>query len=336
MQYQEEQPIDFVITWVDGSDVKWLEEKRLYNPDISVDDSVMRYRDFGTLKYLFRSIEKFAPWVRRIFLITNGQVPKWLDLQNKKVVIVKHSEYMPEEYLPTFSSHPIEWNFHRIKDLSENFVYFNDDVLLTDYVEPTDFFKNNMPCDSFGLDFFAPKSFFSHIAFNNMLIVNSHFDFKKTMRQNRKKYFSIKNGKPLIKTILLSTRNCFYNIEEAHIAMSLKKSFFDLLWKKEPRVLDETCKNRFRSKNDVSLWLVRYWQLLEGAFEPRSAKFGKYYSIQDFIRNKNIKNEILRKKYKVLCVNDNELDFCGFEDAKRKFEEIIDVILGEKCSFEKT
>ena len=138
------QPLDFVITWVDGADVNWLKEKQKYRFDIDIDNSIARYRDFGTLKYVLRSIDKFAPWVRNVFLVTNGQVPEWITFDNPKLKLIKHSDFIPHEYLPTFNSNAIEWNLHKIEGLSENFVYFNDDVILTDYVQPSDFFKNSI------------------------------------------------------------------------------------------------------------------------------------------------------------------------------------------------
>lgn len=327
--------IDFVITWVDGSDVEWLKEKKKYNSNIDIDDSVARYRDFGSLKYVLRSIEKFAPWVRNIFLVTNGQVPSWLVLEHKKLKIVKHSDFIPLEYLPTFSSHPIEWNFHRIAELSEKFVYFNDDTILTAPVKPTDFFKDDLPRDSFGLGIVRPVEYFSHIPFNNMLVLNKHFDFKETIKKNRRKFFNIKYRVRSLKSIILSRQNVFYGLYDPHVVISFKKSYFELLWKEEYSLIDETCKNKFRSKNDVSLWLVRYWQLLSGDFLPRSNKFGRFYTILDFIQNKNVKKDLLKGKSKVICVNDTNDDLIELEKAKEIFENNMNVILGDKSSFEK-
>ena len=63
-------------------------------------------------------------------------------------MIVKHEDYIPEEFLPTFQSRTIDMNFHRIKDLSEHFVYFNDDMFLINPTTKEDFFVNGLPCDS--------------------------------------------------------------------------------------------------------------------------------------------------------------------------------------------
>ena len=142
--------IDFVIAWVDGSDKTWQESKAKYDTkNKNENNGVVRYRDWDELKYWFRGVEKYAPWVNKIYFVTCGQKPKWLDENNPKLVLVNHKDYMKEDYLPTFSANPIELNFHRIKGLSEHFVYFNDDMFIINPVKEEDFFKKGLPCDSY-------------------------------------------------------------------------------------------------------------------------------------------------------------------------------------------
>ena len=137
----EKYPIDFIITWVDGNDPLWQAEKAKYQA-VKGDASVNRYREWDTLRYWFRGVEKFAPWVNKVFFVTWGHLPSWLNTEHPKLRIVKHTDYIPSEYLPTFSSRPIDMNFHRIEDLSEHFVYFNDDMFLLRPVQQADFFVN--------------------------------------------------------------------------------------------------------------------------------------------------------------------------------------------------
>ena len=129
--------IDFVVMWVDGNDPAWQKEKEKDSPRKTDDsNSANRFRDWGLMPYWFRAIEKFTPWVRKIHFVTWGHLPEFLDTTNPKLNIVKHSDFMPEGTLPTFSSHALEVNLHRIPGLADNFVYFNDDMLLTSPVKP--------------------------------------------------------------------------------------------------------------------------------------------------------------------------------------------------------
>ena len=169
------EPIDAVYTWVNGTDPAWLQEMLSYrsrwdahaerllsaSPSPSqapggsgsagttpnateVDAALMsRYRDNGELRYSFRSLHKYAPWLRRIYLVTNGQVPNWLNVEHPRVRIVTHADIFPDgSVLPTFSSPAIEAHLHRIPGLSRRFVYFNDDVMLGAPVWPDSFFTH--------------------------------------------------------------------------------------------------------------------------------------------------------------------------------------------------
>ena len=140
--------IDFVILWVDGNDENWLKEKNKYL-HLEGDMQENRFRDCNNLKYLFRGIEKYANYVNKVFFITWGHVPKWLNVKNKKLRIVKHEEFIPNKYLPTFNSNVIEMNLHRIKDLSEQFILFNDDLFILNKLEPSYFFQNGKPKDMY-------------------------------------------------------------------------------------------------------------------------------------------------------------------------------------------
>ncbi|MBX4777370.1 capsular biosynthesis protein, partial [Klebsiella sp. CVUAS 10191.3] len=126
--------IDFVVLWVDSDDRRWqndfLHYKTIYSDTYKLAITPSRFRDMGLFKYWFRAVENYAPWVRKVHLVTCGQVPTWLDKSYHKINLVPHSDIIDEKYLPTFNSRAIEVNIHKIKDLSEQFVYFNDDMLL--------------------------------------------------------------------------------------------------------------------------------------------------------------------------------------------------------------
>ena len=103
-----------------------------------------RFRDNEELRYSLRSLWRFAPWVRHVFVVTNGQVPVWLNLDHPRLTVVQHADIYPNaSHLPTFSSPSIESHLHRIPGLAEHFLYFNDDVLLGAPVWPDDFVLTN-------------------------------------------------------------------------------------------------------------------------------------------------------------------------------------------------
>ena len=110
----------------------------LERPDIV---SASRFQDNEELRYSLRSVERFAPWVRHIFVVTNGQIPSWLNLDSPRLTLVTHKDIFPNHtHLPTYSSPAIESHLHRIPGLADHFIYLNDDVMFGDYVWPEDFY----------------------------------------------------------------------------------------------------------------------------------------------------------------------------------------------------
>lgn len=211
--------IDIVLAWVDGSDPVWCEKKkeRMRQQGLSVksDDREERYRDWDLMHYWFRSIENFAPWVRKIHFVTFGHLPEWLDSSNPKLHIVNHEDFIPAKYLPTFSSHPIEWNFHRIEGLSENFIYFNDDMLLLKPVKPTDFFKNGKPVDMLALQpdvTNVDDTTMPYIYLNNAMLLAKYFDKRQNMKKQPGSYFHI--GYPAMYFFYNFWRSCFHGLQD--------------------------------------------------------------------------------------------------------------------------
>lgn len=143
-------PIDAVYTWVDGTDPAWLERKRTAleqnlghpMPEAAADD--LRFVGHDELRHSLRSLEQYAPWIRHVYLVTDGQRPDWLREDSEWVSVVDHRDIAPPgTVLPTFNSQAIEANLHRIDGLSEHFLYFNDDMFLSSPVQPELFFHAN-------------------------------------------------------------------------------------------------------------------------------------------------------------------------------------------------
>lgn len=135
--------IDLVYMWVDGSDPKWLEKhnRATGKTDESSDvNSKARFVNNDELKYSLRSVERYAPWIRHIFIVTDNQVPEWLDTSNPRVTIVDHSEILPEKSRPCFNSTLIEHFIYKIPGLAEHYILANDDMMLNKPLKPSDFF----------------------------------------------------------------------------------------------------------------------------------------------------------------------------------------------------
>ena len=329
--------IDFVILWVDGNDEKWIKEKEKYeqqirSDEINIDDRKIRYRDWGILKYWFRGVEKFAPWVNKIHFITCGHLPIWLNADNLKLHIVKHSDYMPEDCLPTFNSNSIELLVHKIKGLEEKFVLFNDDTFLIKKVKPKDFFVKDKPCNTMALTPIMPvkdKIYYKTII-NDVELINKNFEFKESVKNNIQKYLSLKQGKYILRSYPLLIYNSFAGFANFHLPLSYLKSTFEEVWKKEENTLKNTVYSRFRCyEKNVNHWLFNYWQFASGNFYQKSAKFG----INTLIDDKKVPQLISEQKYKVIGLGDSE-KIENFENVKKKVIESFEKILSEKSSFE--
>lgn len=319
--------IDAVVLWVDNNDPKWQEDAIKYDPNFL--DTPQRFRDWGTLKYWFRAIEKNAPWIRKIHFVTYGHVPDWLDTTNPKINIVKHEDFIPKEYLPTFNSNAIEINLHRIKDLSENFLLFNDDVLVLNKIQPTDFFKNGKIVDALIEAPIAPTDdIFQQTLFNNLSIINRYYT--KDTKKLRKKTTCLKYGKYAIMSLIESKHSNFVGFYNQHIAAFFFKSSYEKLWQLEPILCENTSKSKFRSKDNITQHLIQYMQLLDKDFIPRKISFGKNIDLTSTISL----NDLKKAAYKVVCFNDGN-NIIDFSMRKNELLKLLDSKFPNKSEFEK-
>lgn len=332
----ENSKIDFVIPWVDSEDPSWLESYKETFPNKKIDKN--RFTDTGLLKYWFRAVEQYAPWVNRIHFITQGHLPDFLDVNHPKINIVKHEDYIPEKYLPTFSSHPIELNLHRIEDMAEKFVYFNDDMYLVNDVQPTFFFKNNLPRNAAILRPVVSPNYYhiSEVHQNNNGVINQNFDFKYSFRKNIRKWVDFKYGLFIFSNLLFSNFNHLVGFNQDHMPNSFLKSTFVEVWSKEYEILDMTSSHKLRNiKTDVNQWLFEQWQMMSGSFYPRSLKHGKLFTVETLEDILEVEKSFNNKKLKYICVNDHILDSESHEEITSKLDLIFSKELSDKSKFEK-
>ena len=280
-----ESPIDVVYTWVDGADPQWRAKKAQWSSSASdviidsADDS--RFRSHNELKYSLRSLHRYAGWVNRIFIVTDGQKPDWL-IEDDRLRIVSHSEIFPEDWLPTFNSHSIESRLHHIDGLSEHFLYFNDDMFLGGPVIPETFFTaNGIPYFFEGDARVSPVSTAATLGVDAAALNGRHLLTEK---------FGGVVDRKLLHSPYALTRSMLMEIEREFSAQ------FTL-----------TGSSRFRSPSDLSI---------PSAFAHHYA-FCVGRALPGFISTKyvNLENQILRQylrqirfnQYQTFCINETEV-----------------------------
>ena len=346
--------IDFIIPWVDGSDSRWLSEKKKFEAieikgttdytlakDTFQEDANddCRFREFGFLRYWFRAVENCAPWVNKIHFVTCGQKPDWLNERHSKLNLVNHWDYIPEEYLPTFNSNTIELNYHRIKGLAEHFVVFNDDMFLIQPIAPSFFFRDGNPVLATNLRYpmIPHANTINRIKFNNYVLINNHFDTRKSIWSNRRKWFNVSDlgikRARINFTCFLANKTIPVGMF-GHVGLPHLKSSFEEAWAKEFPTMDESSRCRFRSDKQINHWMLCAWNQAKGRFSPTlESQVGRHLDISpesvgvliDCIRNRS---------FPQLCINDTRFN-TEAETSSIRIIEALDSIYPDKSGFEK-
>lgn len=321
--------IDFVVLWVDSNDPEWIASYNRYRPDKPIQD-VSRFRNWNIFRYWFRAVEKYAPWVNKVYLVTNGRFPDWINPNCGKLVLIKHSDYMPNKFLPTFNSRAIELNLGRIDGLSEHFVYFNDDIFINAPVNPEHYFREGLPCDNnaespYHNPHYSVQDKWGEeiVRYCCVAVINNHFCRKETVRQAWKKWYGPHLwGKPFFRSLLLTGRKKFETFNLFHFEQPMLKSIFKEIWDKEKDLLEQSC-GRFRKETDLCQYLIRYWQFASNRFYPVKRKGKDYHHynkeiVADIIKNLN------EEYYPSICINDSP--YCCEEDFKFASQQIREAL----------
>lgn len=317
--------IDMVYTWVDNNDVEWKRKKNKYMAEC--DDLFVnadcRYINNDELKYSLRSLERYANWIDKIYIITDNQVPEWLNLNNKRIKIINHSEIMPKDSLPVFNSNAIEHCISNIQELSEYYLYGNDDMFFANYVKPSFFYhRDGYPYCRFGSKYDTTADTYSQMCDNSASLVEK--EFGESLRM-----FSHHNINAFRKS---DVKNCIS------------------MFKNE---INNTIYSRFRKANNVEQTiylnyalavkhghykgicrLYKYMPIYKNKIYSYCAK--RYRSDSLYIRL-NDANSLKRlgslyKKVRLFCINDVE----NISDKERIFaKKFLQEIFPQKSSFEK-
>lgn len=328
--------IDFVITWVDMNDPKWQQDFAAYSGKIDNKRNEVteaRFRDHGLLKYWFRGVDKFAPWVRNIHFVTCGQQPDWLDTSHPKLRMVSHEDYIPNQFLPCFNSSLIEIYLHRIPGLAEHFVYFNDDFFIIDDLPSSRFFTEGVPNDIAAFRMNMGLSLWSKCLKNNIEIINRRFDKREVMARDHDKWFHESYGKKSRLTRLLKSYGKFVTLRTPHNAQPYTKTTFEEVWDYAGKELTGMSSHRFRSPKDYTQELFRTWQICRSNFVPYNTYADTKMFPLVFRAPKAIK-AIREQAYKLVCVNDSE-HIVNYDRTMQAVSDAFNQILPEKSSFER-
>lgn len=312
-------PIDVVYTWVDGSDPAWIARKAQAWSQMRHGDrhdfaaNAGRFASHDELRYSLRSLEMYAGWVRNVFIVTDDQVPTWLNLEHPKVSVVNHRELFGQVgVLPTFNSHAIESRLHHTPGLAEHFLYLNDDVLFGRAVAPELFFHAN------GL-----TKFFTS---------NRVVDLDLPSPRDLPVVSAAKNSRALIEQTFAATITHRFQ----HVAHPLSRSLMAQLEGRFPEEFARTAASQFRSTEDISAaaFLAHYYGFLTGQAVPDTIDY-RYCDISTPKAVLTLQRLLRGRDADVFCVNEVDSSTVDPLAQKRILNRFLDAYFPVPSLFEK-
>lgn len=276
--------IDAVYLWVDDSDPEWLQRKSsaLGTETAHAKVGASRFRQHGELTASLAMLAKNAPFIRRVFIVTDNQLPPVHDLANVpfEIRVINHSDFMPAEFLPTYSSRALTANLHRIGELSEKFLYLNDDVFITRTAQPSNWFAGDK-------------------------IVLRYTDTEMPSRVSLAADEVVYNAR--WRTIDLANSRQWPNIDgmPQHGAHPFLKSALQELWNEFPEDMQRVSASRVRTADGLlPEWLHNLYVNSQGKARIESGSY-KYIAINDRSSLPAIIHMLLKRgEFLTVCLND--------------------------------
>lgn len=325
MYDRQNQKIDMVYLWCDGNDTSFKKRKDRYlceelvGPVNEEATGELRFFDNEELKYSLRSLEMYASWINHVYIVTDRQKPKWLNEYYEKVTIVDHSDIMPKEIIPCFNSTVIEYYIPYIQNLSEKFLYGNDDMFFARETYPTDFFNNERP------------------------IVRVKQIPKGQVNDKRKSaydyYGTILNALDLLN--IAYGKNIAYELH--HNIDAYRKTLLLDAIKRFKKNLGQCVRNRFRKANDIQRILFNLDMVYSGNADLKIISKPNYLlnkimlrpvsceSIYETENSNKIEKHIRRYNPKFFCINSDVS--CSVEE-KIKVKEFLEKLYPVPSRFE--
>lgn len=245
-------PVDAVITWVDGNDFKFLEKKNKYLFEIETKEAnhPSRFNEVGELNFVVKSILKYASFVRKIFIVTDNQIPSFLKKKEgwskkylDRIEVVDHKEIFRNfsDNLPSFNILSIECLLYNIKDLSEHFIYFNDDMFLVKPTVVDDWFRNGLPVIRGQWTTFSNKVWYKKLHKAIFPSKRNKWSFKKAQEKSAK---------------IIGYQNKYFRT--FHNPRALVKSNFSDFFESNPKLLSEQVRHKFRSNSQFNPYVLSW------------------------------------------------------------------------------
>lgn len=301
-------PIDIVIPWVNPNDEAWFKEYSYWKTRCTGMKSPERIRDFGNFKYWFRSVEKYLPWVRYVFLVVpyRSSIPSWLNTNHSKLKIVTQEEYLPKEYNPTFNSYVCTMHLHLIPGLADNFIYSNDDFVFCKPQKETDYFDNDKPVRTVSFSHGRHKlgqDMFSHNVYNCETIIKK-----------------------------LTGKDLTFKIH--HTNFTFNKTFISFMWYKFEKEFKESLKDsKFRQNKNITDLIFDFAQQVTNHCVNKPVNNScSYFGLRNNSTSADMLNAL--RKYSVVCFNDNEFVKGNTTNLEKNLKTALNTFLPEKSSYE--
>ena len=306
--------IDLVVPYVDANDPEWQKLYNKYNPSEEKNEqtnALSRFRGQGDFfKYFFRCLDKNLHWLNKVHLLvqSKSQIPSWLD--TTKLHIVLHEEFIPQEYLPTFNSTCIEMFLYRIPELSEHFIYANDDTFAIKPLKPEDFFKDGLiktnTSNSGGLN-----TLFGHHRVNGYCLIYGK-NKEEVMKQG-----VVMSLPHLIRPYLKSQMEACFNEHKEAILNSISK---------------------FREEKNLNVYMFDHYIIKNHKQYPREGVHSKciFSSSEDrFLEIMfDTKSDYFEKhNFNMICIQDNKEDINIYENYY--ISNYFKIIYKNKSNYEK-
>lgn len=310
--------VDIVITYLD--DNKNWREKYNYWKNYEIEHGIIeatskqafgaeRTRNWNFLKYWFRSVEKNLSWINKVFLIVQDkdQLPEWLNTNYEKLRVVEHKEYVPEELLPTFNSLTITMFINKIKDLSNNYIYCDDDMFFMKPIQKDRFFKDEISQhenNRIPYGYFFDYDEYLHI-------LNNSLDFEeKYMGEEKTKYH-------------------FYHLPTAH----QKEDELQIINENYQEIIEHQNKSKFRNKTNLEPNMLT--NILKLQRKCYIGEKGHVYNNCGYVALKDGINLEPYKEKDIVCFNDTDLATENFEKVKQDLNKFLEEIFNEKSKYER-